>query len=164
MSENQNKPVHVSSSMTLLLKFGLPTAWLVFFGAMTAAMWFTDDINAIGDLPVGIFRLIFTASFFALALLIYWSLMRIKRVEMDKHFFYVTDYFKNVRYPYHQIEKIVEKDYLLFKVIHIILKTPATFGKKITFISSRERFDLFLKEYPEVVEELNHSLSSISES
>lgn len=156
MSENQNKPVHVSSSLTLLLKFGIPTAWLVFFGAMTAAMWFTNDINAIGDLPVGLFRIIFTVSFVLIALIIYWALMRIKRVEMDGHFFYVTDYFKHVRYPYHQIEKVVEKDYLFFKVIHITLKNAATFGKKITFVSSRERFDLFLKEHPQVIEQLNH--------
>ena len=158
------QPVHVSSSLTLLFKYGFPTAWLVFFGAMTAAMWLTDDINAIGNLPVGMFLIIFTLCFFGIALLIYWSVMRIKRVEMDEHFFYVTNYFKNVRYPYHQIERIVEKDYLLFKVIHIILKNPATFGKKITFISSRDRFDLFLKEHPQVIEQLNHSLSSISES
>jgi hypothetical protein len=80
--------------------------------------------------------------------------MRIKRVEMDEHFFYVTNYFKNVRYPFHQIEKIVEKDYLVFRTVHIYLKETGSFGKKITFVASRDRFNLFLKEHPEVVKEL----------
>ena len=145
---------HVSSSLTLFLKYGFPIGWIVFFGAMTAAFWLIGDINVVAGLPIGKFRLIITAFFLSGVLLLYWSVMRIKRVEMDEQFFYVTNYFKNVRYPYHQIEKIVEKDYLLFRTVHIYLKQAATFGKKITFIASRDRFNIFLKDHPEVVKEL----------
>ena len=145
---------HVSSSLTLLLKLGFPIAWLVFFGAMTLAMWFTSSIKVVAGMSMEAFRISLTAFFIFGAGILYWSLMRIKRVEMDEHFFYVTNYFKNVRYPYHQIEKVIEKDYLLFKTIHIHLKQAATFGKVITFIASRERFNVFLKEHPEVISQL----------
>lgn len=145
---------HVSSSLTLFFKYGFPIGWAVFFGTMTIAFWLSDDLNVVAGLPIGTFRILITLSFLLGLALLYWALMRIKRVEMDDHFFYVTNYFKNVRYPYHQIEKIKEKDYLLFKTIHIYLKQAATFGKKITFISSRDRFDLFLKEHPELIDQL----------
>lgn len=145
---------HVSSSLTLFLKYAIPTGYIVFFGAMTAAFWLVDSISAVAGLPIGTFRIILTAIFILFVLLLYWSTMRIKRVEMDEHFFYVTNYFKNVRYPYHQIEKIVEKDYWFFRSVHIYLKQAATFGKKITFVASRDRFNDFLKEHPEVVEQL----------
>lgn len=145
---------HVSSSLTLFLKFGFPIGWLVFFGAMTVAMWLTSSIKVVAGMSMEAFRISITFFFLLGGAIIYWSMMRIKRVEMDDHFFYVTNYFKNVRYPYHQIEKVIEKDYLLFKTIHIHLKQAATFGKVITFIASRERFNLFLKEHPEVIGQL----------
>ena len=145
---------HVSSSITLLVKFGIPTGWIVFFGSMTAALWISNDIKVVADMPISTFRLLITSFYITGVLVIYWAMMRLKRVEMDDHFFYVTNYFKNVRYPYHQIEKVVEKDYLIFNTVHIHLKKAASFGKKISFIASRSRFDEFLKEHPEVVVQL----------
>ena len=145
---------HVSSSLTLFLKYAFPIAWIVFFGAMTAAFWLIGNINVVAGLSIEKFRIIITTFFLFGVLVLYWSVMRIKRVEMDDHFFYVTNYFKNVRYPFHQIKKVAEKDYLLFRTVHIYLKETGTFGKKITFIASRDRFNLFLKENPEVVQQL----------
>ncbi len=145
---------HVSSSLTLFLKFAFPIGWIIFFGAMTVALWLTDQVNVVAGLPIESFRIILTVAFMIGVLLLYWSVMRIKRVEMDKDFFYVTNYFKNVRYPYHQIEKIKEKDYLFFRTVHIYLKKSASFGKRITFVASRDRFNIFLKEHPQVVAEL----------
>jgi len=145
---------HVSSSFTLFLKYGFTTGFIVFFGAMTVAFWFVDSFSSVSGLPINTFRLLLTALFILGLVFLYWATMRLKRVEMDEHFFYVTNYFKNVRYPYHQIEKIVEKDYVLFRSVHIHLKKAATFGKKISFVASQERFNTFLKEHPEVVEQL----------
>lgn len=149
---------HVSSSLTLFLKYALPVACAVFFGSMTLAFWFTSGVKAIADVPILTFRLIITGFFIILMLLLYISVMGIKRVEMDDHFFYVTNYFKNVRYPYHQIDKVEEKDFGFFKIIKIHLKQSATFGKVITFIASRNRFDNFLKEHPEVVKQLEQEV------
>jgi len=145
---------HVSSSATLFLKYALPVGCAVFFGSMTLAFWFTDNINAVADVPILTFRLILTGAFLTLMLLLYLSVMKIKRVEMDDHFVYVTNYFKNVRYPYHQVEKIEKKNFIIFKRISIHLKQAATFGKTITFISSRNRLTNFLKDHPEVREQL----------
>jgi hypothetical protein len=144
---------NVSSSFTVILKFALPTCWIVFFGAMTVALWFVD-IVPIAGMETGTFRIVMSIFFLIGVLILYWAVMGLKRVEMDDQFIYVTNYFKNIRYPYHQIEKINEKDYYFFRTFHLILKQSGYFGKKITFIPGRINFDQFLSEHPDVVEQL----------
>lgn len=146
---------NVSSSVSVILKFALPTCWIVFFGAITIALWLVDS-GPVAGMESGVFRIVMSIFFVFGVGILYWAVMGIKRVEMDNHFFYVTNYFKNIRYPYHQIEKVVEKDYYFFRTIHIILKQPGQFGKKITFIPGRINFDQFLAEHPEVVEQLEN--------
>lgn len=143
---------NVSSSFTVILKFALPTCWTVFFGAMSIAVWFVDT-GPVAGMDVGTFRIALTIFFFLGIAILFWAVMRIKRVEMDDHFIYVTNYFKNVRYPFHQIEKVKEQDYFFFRTIHIFLKQSGLFGQKITFIPGRVNFDEFLAEHPNVVEE-----------
>ncbi len=144
---------NVSSSFTVILKFALPTSWIVFFGAMTIATWFVD-IGQIAGMEAGTFRIVMSLFFILGAATLYLTVMRIKRVEMDDQFIYVTNYFKNIRYPYHQIEKVNEKDYYFFRIVHIILKQSGHFGKTIAFIPGRINFDKFLAEHPNVVEQL----------
>lgn len=150
---------NVSSSFTVILKFALPTCWIVFFGAMTVAVWFVD-IGTIAGMEEGTFRIVMSLFFMLGVVALYWAVMGIKRVEMDEYFIYVTNYFKNIRYPFHQIEKIREKDYFFFRTIHISLKEAGQFGKRITFIPGRINFDEFLAEHPEVVKQLKFKDSS----
>ena len=144
---------NVSTSFTVILKFLLPTVWIVFFGAMSITIWFVDT-GPVAGMDAGTFRIVLSIFFLLGIAVLYWAVMNLKRVEMDDHFFYATNYFKNIRYPYHQIEKIKEKDYYFFRTIHIFLKQAGQFGKKITFIPGRVNFDEFLAEHPEVVKQL----------
>ena len=146
---------NVSSSLTVFLKFAFPTCWIVFFGAMTIALWFVDS-GPVAGMEAGTFRLVLSIFFLLGVAALYWTVMGIKRVEMDDHFIYVTNYFKNIRYPYHQIEKIEEKDYYFFRTVHIHLKQAGQFGKKVTFIPGRVNFDQFLAEHPNVIEHLEN--------
>ena len=146
---------NVSTSFTVIIKFALPTIWIVFFGAMAIALWFVDSGPVLG-MDASVFRIVANIFFLMGIALLYWAVMRIKRVEMDDQFFYVTNYFKNIRYPFQQIEKIEEKDFFFFRTIHIILKQPGYFGKKVTFIPGRVNFDEFLAEHPQVVKELEY--------
>ena len=148
---------NVSSSFSVILKFALPTCWIVFFGAITVALWFVNS-GPVAGMEASVFRMIMTIFFMLGVAILYWAVMGLKRVEMDEHFFYVTNYFKNIRYPYHQIEKMEEKDYYFFRTIHIYLKQPGQFGKKITFIPGRINFDQFLAEHPDVVAQLDDKL------
>ena len=140
----------VSTNFTLLLKLFIPTFWTVFFGAFTAAIWFTDtrNLGALPEIPLKIGAIIF---FLTGVVLLYFTLFKLKRVEMDPEFIYVTDFLKHFRYPYHNIEKIEELDYFVFTLVKIHLKQSGYFGKKITFIPSKKRFQSFLNHHPEIV-------------
>lgn len=137
----------VSTSATIFLKIFFPVFWMVFFTAFTFAVW-QLDAGSFGGIPMGSFR-IGMLVFLILGIgLLYWALMRIKRVEMDQDFVYVTNYFKNFKYPWHNIETIEERDFTIFRTIHLRLKEPGKFGKKITFVASRRKFNGFIKENP----------------
>lgn len=125
----------------------------MFFSAFTFAIWMTDGRNMGGlpEKPMQIGSLIFLLGGI---FLFYKTLLQLKRVEMDADFVYVTNYHKHARYPYHNIEKIEELDYLVFNLVRIHLREPGYFGKRISFIPSKKRFQDFLNEHPEVVGDL----------
>lgn len=141
----------VSTNATLFLKIFVPIFWMVFFGAFTVAV-FVYDFEYFGNIPKVPFRI--GALFFYLSgvLMFYLTLMRLKRVEMDELYIYVTDYFKHYRYPYHNIEKLEESTFLFLQIITIHLKTPGNFGKKITFVSSKARYASFFESHPNLSE------------
>ena len=143
----------VSTNLTLFLKLFIPTFWIVFFGSFTFAVWMTDarNLGGLPEIPLQYGSLLFLLIG---AFLLYKTLLKLKRVEMDSEFVYATNYHKHARYPYHNIEKIEELDYLFFNLVHIHLKTPGYFGEKISFIPSKKRFQDFLNKHPEVVSDL----------
>lgn len=143
----------VSTNLTLFLKLFIPTFWTVFFGAFTAAIWLTDtrNLGALPEIPLKYGSILFLLIGVTI---LYFTFFQLKRVEMDPDFIYATDYIKHFRYPYHNIEKIEELDYVVFNLVRIHLKTPGYFGKKIVFIPSQRRFQNFLNNHPEVTKNL----------
>ena len=92
----------VSTSLTLFLKVFLPLFWIAFFFAFTIAIWLLDARRFAG-LPIESFRI--GMVFFLLVGIgfFYWTVLRLKRVEMDKDVVFVTNYFKHVKYPWSNI-------------------------------------------------------------
>jgi hypothetical protein len=142
-------PRQLSTSWTLALRIFLPTLWLTFFGAFLISVLFTDK-STLGGLPVGSLR-IGLALFIAVFLFVFWkTLFQIKRIDADKDYVYITNYFKNVRYPHSDVEKIELAKGLIFNYATMFLKGKGTFGDRITFLASRKRLELFLLENPEL--------------
>lgn len=140
----------VSTNFTLFLKIFVPVFWLVFFGAFTIVLWVVDRVET-GAIPLGQLRLFMTFFFLIGATIFYFTLLKLHRVEMDEAFVYVTNYIKTARYPYHNIEKIDEKDFIVLSTVTVHLKEKGIFGKTVTFIPSQYRFQGFLNKHPEVV-------------
>ena len=143
----------VSTNLTLFYKFFIPIFWIVFFGAFTITT-FAYRAEYYGDIPGQPFRIGTVIFFVSGVALLYFSLMRLKRVEMDELFVYVTNYFKNFRYPFHNIQKISQSKFLFLNIVTIHLKTPGTFGKSIRFIASNARYNSFWEQYPELKEQV----------
>ncbi len=139
----------VSTNWTLFLKFFIPVFWIVFFGAVTIAV-LLYQFEYIGDIPASNFRIGMVLFFISGLLLMVFTLMRLKRVELSPESIFVTDYFKNRKYTYNSVEEISISRFLFFATASIRLHQKGTFGKKIVFVPNLERFRLFLTQHPEV--------------
>ncbi len=142
----------VSTSLTLFLKIFVPLFWTVIFFSFTMAVWFLDRSHFAG-LPIQTFRYGITVFLLVGITFFYFTVLQLKRVEMDQAHIFATNYFKNYKYPWSNVENIKERDFVIFRTIHIILKEPGTFGKKITFVASRRKFNSFIKENPHLFEQ-----------
>jgi len=139
----------ISSNATLFLKIFIPTFWMVFFGAFTIAIW-SVEVPYFGPIPAIWMKLGLTAFLVLGVTFFYFTLLNLKRVELDELYVYASNYYKTYRYPYHNIEKITERDMALFHVVRIYLKVPGNFGKKLTFLLDEDMFQDFLNKYPAV--------------
>lgn len=136
----------VSTNLTLFYKVFIPTFWIIFFGAFTITSFVYKEQYQ-GSIPGQWLRLGAVIFFLAGLFLLSITLLRLKRVEMDKDFVYVTNYFKHYKYPWSNIAKISEHKFLYAKIVTIKFKVKGTFGKQITFIASNKLFRFFKEEH-----------------
>lgn len=139
----------ISTNLTLLLKIFIPTFWLALFGTFTVAVWVTG-YEYFGPYPGDWVRYGLLAFYLIGAALLYFTVIRLKRVEFGEDQFYVTNYFQHFRYAYTNIARIREMDLGLFRVMTIVLKKPGSFGKNLTFIPSMRRLQEFLDSHPDL--------------
>ncbi|MEL7021970.1 MAG: hypothetical protein AAGK47_10190 [Bacteroidota bacterium] len=143
----------VSTNLTLAYKFFFPIIWITFFGCITLFCWLTD-VGYVGNIPMSTFRIVMLASWGGGVILFYLAFLQLKRVEMDDTHVYVSNYFKTVRYPYEDVDKITSNNFLLFKSANIYLKGKGMFGKKIVFVPSKRLFESFTASRPKLFEYL----------
>lgn len=139
----------VSTNATLFLKIFVPTFWIVFFGAVTLAVW-TNKAAFFGNIPAGPFRwgVLF---FFVSGLAVFaFTLMRLKRVEFSPEHIFVTNYFKHFRYSFQDVSSLHESSFLFLKIVTIELKASGSFGKRFTFVASTRLYEDFWLENAEL--------------
>ncbi len=155
----------VSSGWTLFLKLVFPVMWTAFFGTFVGFILFSEDgayLIAGGVVTPMIARIVALTFLLSGIFLFYFLFMRLKRVDMDNDFMYVTNYFKSRRYPYHNIEKMVENQYLMFRPVKVYFREAGTFGGQITFLSGKS-FHEFLSERPDVASLLKKGKWTVEE-
>ncbi len=149
---------NISSNLTIFLKLFIPIIWIAFFGMFTLAVFFANiDVGVFG---VSTFRLGLLAFFLIGCTILYFTLIQLKRVDMDQDFMYVSNYLKTYRYTYDSIDKITERDFLIFYTIHVKLKEAGAFGKKIVFLSRSNKLDRYLQSHPDVARQLLGAMSN----
>jgi hypothetical protein len=144
----------VSTNATLFYRLFLPIFWIVFFGAFTLAVFITNR-ELYGEIPGNYMRLGSALFYITGVVVIYFTLMRLKRVEMDDQFVFVTNYLKHYRYPWHNIESIHEQSFLFLKLVTITFKESGSFGKKIVFAASHQLYAGFWEANPGLKEKIN---------
>lgn len=144
----------ISSNATLFFKIFLPTFWSAFIGMFTMAVLFSN-VEQFPLFNFFYFKLGLAGFFLAGFALLYFTVIQLKRVELDAGNIYASNYFKTYRYPFHNIEKITERDLGLFSLLKIHLKKPGKFGKKITFILDEAMLKDFFEKNPETASVFN---------
>lgn len=142
------KQYRLSSNLTLFLKIFLPTFWIVFFGMIVLGMFILDpeDNPFLGNPIVKSSLLV---GYLLFLLIFYKTIMTLKRVDADREYLYVSNYFKTYRYQLSDIQTIEEIDFGVVLILKVILKNQGAFGDKIPFILNRPTFDDYIENHPE---------------
>lgn len=116
------------------------------------AVWITDE--NVGPLGFMSFKLGLTAFFLLGTFLLALTLLRLKRVEADGEFLYVTNYFKTARYPHSALERIGIVELYLRPLVFFRLKDKGIFGRRFFFLASRRNWKAFLEAVPDFGEKV----------
>lgn len=137
----------VSSNLTLFFKIFIPVFWSVFFGAMLIAFFVNKTEFFFNTANFRIGAIVFYLSGL---IMYYFMLFRLKRVELDDEFAYVSNYFKTFRYPWRNIIEIQETSFIIFTICTMKLKEGGYFGEKIVFIASRNHYKKYMESRGEI--------------
>ncbi len=143
-----SKQFRLSSNWTLVLKVFFPTFWIVFFGLLTLSLFIADPEDNLfpGNVTA---KLIFTAIFLVFLLVLFLTVMSLKRVDADEEYIYVSNYFKTYRYKLQDIKAVKEIDFGLALILRSELHQKGAFGKKFSYLLNKATFDDYLLHYPE---------------
>lgn len=125
----------LSSAQTFLTKFVFPTVWLAGFAAATVFLFkvrgFTDPDGFPG--PPEMKWLFLGGTVFG-GVFLYWFCMRLKRVEIDEQWLYVSNYLREVRVPLGDIEEVTENRWINIRPITVEFRRETDFGSDIIFM------------------------------
>jgi hypothetical protein len=138
----------ISSSTTLFFKIFLPCIWLAFFGTFLMGVLLLDD-SYIGGFPIVFFRLGLGGFLLLGFFFFYFTVFKLKRIDINHEFVFISSYFTNVKYPIIDIDKIKVSDYGLFNLGKMTLKGKGIFGDSIPFLVSQRSLKKFITENPE---------------
>ncbi len=133
----------VSSSLTLFWRIAVPTMWVSFFGVFTLAIFFSN-LEYYGSIPGGVLKILIPIVLLIGLIIMNFTLLKLRRIDMDDEFIYATNYLKTYKYPWQNVEKIENSKGLIFSTGIIHLKTPGKWGNKIMFLKSKKRWRDFL--------------------
>ncbi|MFM2395268.1 MAG: hypothetical protein RLZZ546_3251 [Bacteroidota bacterium] len=119
-------------------KIFVPIFYTTFFGLLTLTSFILDpeDIPLLASKTS---RVILLTCYTLTAILMYFTIFNLKRVEIDEENIYVSNYLNTYRYKREDIENITTKNYFLFKLSTIAMKNKTKMGKNIRFIGSPEK-------------------------
>ena len=139
--------INVSSSITLFIAVFIPTLWTAFFLLLAIAVSFLDNLRFAGlsslYIKVGLWLFVLVGF-----LILKFTLMRLKRVDMDEGHMYASNYFKTVRYTYGSIDRVVPIDLGVLTLMKVVLRQKGRFGKTLFFIASKPRLLAAIQQYP----------------
>ena len=135
----------LSSSLTLFWAVAVPTMWLAFFGIFTIAIY-SASRPYYGFVSASVLRILIPILLIGGLALLYFTIMRFKRIDIDGEYIYATNYIKTYRYPWHNVKHIKTKKGIFFNKGIISLKAGGNFGESMPYLLSNRRWREFVNE------------------
>lgn len=128
------KTIQLSSNATLFWRVFVPIFITVFISGLVLAFILIDEENLYLPIPALPVRIIAVIIWFVWLAILKRTLWRLKRVDADDNFMYVSNYWQTVRYPWQDLADVEEKKRLNRQIVNFNLKQPGRFGQKISFL------------------------------
>lgn len=135
----------LSSNKTLFWRVFVPVFGSVFLLGLNLALLLISEENLYLSFPAIWARLAAVALFLGWLYWIKRSIWRLKRVDANEAYLYVTNYWETVRYPWADVAEIVETRRMGRRLVHFKLVAPGRFGQVISMLAS--------SQYDEVMEQ-----------
>jgi hypothetical protein len=120
-------PRTISSAQTFLAKFIVPVFWAGIFAMRTVSeFWSGQGHNYDMDRPFWYFGVI--------ALIIFCFCVRLKRVRMDDHALYVSNYRTEITVPLSNVAEVSGSRWVNNQQVTIRFHSATVFGSQIVFI------------------------------
>jgi len=132
--------------MTLVLRIALPVIYLSFFGMFIITVFLVESNFLLLSEPL--FRAGLIATYVLFALIIWFTLLRLRRVEFAQDHFFVSNYFKNYRYHKEGVQSIKEINLGICTIVKLSLLEKGSWGKHLYFLAKKENFITFKKKEP----------------
>lgn len=130
----------LSSSQTFISKYVFPVLWSSMFGLGTLGLWLGIFHDKSGGGPVEWLRWLFLGVWIVGTAFVIWHSRRIKRVQVDEHSLYISNYFSEVMVPLTEVANLTESMLSRPKTITIEFHGPTAAGSRVVFIP---KFRLF---------------------
>lgn len=142
----KSRQAQLSSNSTLFWRVFVPIFGTVILIGFASGIVFTAEEELYLPFPVLWARLAVVVMVVAWIFLISKTFWRLKRVDADDAFLYVTNYWTTVRYPWADVLRFEEKKRLGRRIVNIWLRAPGRFGQKISFLPG-SHFMEWLREH-----------------
>lgn len=150
----------LSSAQTFLMKFIFPSLWLVGFATATVVLFTTGGGgDAPRSPPLAELKWFFLAATVLGGAFLYWGCMRLKRVEIDDQWVYISNFVRETRVPLRDIEDVSENRWINIRPVTIGFRRDTEFGPRVTFMP-KTRFRGFWQAHP-VVGELEGAVRAV---
>lgn len=149
----------LSSDLTWLMKYGFSSIWIGGFGLGTMMMFvnpeaFTNPVEEIEST-----KWFFLMGLAAGASMLYFLMIRLKKVSIDGDEFVVSNFRDEIRIHISDVYKVTGSLFCQPELVWLHLNKRSEFGEKIQFMAPNRMFSMGLTRHP-LVAELNEMLES----
>ena len=152
-----SEPETISSAQTFWMKFVFPAIWIGAFALGTLSLFLShnswqDTDNGPPDPGMKWLFLVMTIVGTAF---IWWSCVPLKRIRMDSHALYVSNYSTEVVVPLTNVTEVTENRWINIHPVTIHFHADTEFGSHVTFMP-KVRWFAFWSSHP-VVEKIQRA-------